>query len=157
MPEAIQNILTRIKEWWLKFTTKQKAIIISATAIVIVALVILAYVVTRPTWVTLISCTTAQQASTVKELLEGDNIEYQTSQDGMTYMVKEEDQSNANILLGTNNIPAAGYSISDVIDGSFSTTEADKEKKYKLYLEEKFAKDLSALDNVESAEVTLKF
>lgn len=155
MPEAIQNILTRIKEWWLKFTTKQKAIIISATAIVIVALVILAYVVTRPTWVTLISCTTAQQASTVKELLEGDNIEYQTSQDGMTYMVKEEDQSNANILLGTNNIPAAGYSISDVIDGSFSTTEADKEKKYKLYLEEKFAKDLSALDNVESAEVTL--
>ena len=155
MPEAIQNILNRIKEWWLKFTTKQKAIIISAVAIVIIALVILAYVVTRPTWITLATATSAEQASKIKELLDGENIEYQTSQDGMTYSVKTEDEANANILLGTNSIPSKGYSINDVIDGSFSTTEADKEKKYKLYLEEKFAKDLSALNSVEKAEVTL--
>ncbi|MCR4611474.1 MAG: flagellar M-ring protein FliF [Lachnospiraceae bacterium] len=155
MPEAIQNILNRIKEWWSKFSTKQKAILISTVAVVVVAIVILAYVVTRPTWVTLVNCTTAQQASSVKELLTNENIEYQTSQDGMTYMVKTDDQANASILLGTNNIPAEGYSISDVIDGSFSTTEADKEKKYKLYLEEKFAKDLTAISSVDSAEVTL--
>ncbi len=155
MPEAIQNIINRIREWWGRFTTKQKAIIISAAVIVVVAIAILAYVVTRPTWVTLVNCTTAQQAASVKDLLEGDNIEYQTSQDGMTYTVKEEDKATASILLGTNNIPSSGYSITDVIDGSFSTTEADKEKKYKLYLEEKFAKDLTAISDVEAAEVTL--
>ena len=132
MPEFIQNILNRIKEWWLKFSTRQKAIIISAVAIVIVALVILVYVVTRPTWITLVQCNSAEEASQVKDLLEGENIEYQVSQDGMNYSVKSEDEATASILLGTNSIPSKGYSISDVIDGSFSTTEADKEKKYKL-------------------------
>ena len=155
MPEFIQNILNRIKEWWLKFSTKQKAIIISAVAIVIVALVILVYVVTRPTWISLVQCNSAEEASKVKELLDGESIEYQVSQDGMNYSVKSEDEATASILLGTNSIPSKGYSISDVIDGSFSTTEADKEKKYKLYLEQKFATDLTALNSVEKAEVTL--
>lgn len=155
MPEAIQNIINRIVNWWKKFSTKQKAIIISAAAVVVIALVILVYVVTRPTWMNLITCTSAEQSAKVKELLEGQSIEYQQSQDGMSYSIKKEDEANASILLGTNDIPTDGYSIDNVIDGSFSTTEADKEKKYKLYLEEKFSKHLSSLNGVESAEVTL--
>lgn len=62
---------------------------------------------------------------------------------------------NATILLGSNDIPSDGYSISDAIDGSFSTTEADKNKKYQLYLEEKMADDLETISNVSKAYVTL--
>ena len=41
MPEQLQKIINRVVEWWKKFNTKQKALMISLTGIVIVALVIL--------------------------------------------------------------------------------------------------------------------
>lgn len=48
-----------------------------------------------------------------------------------------------------------GFSIDNVFSGGFSSTEADKTKKYKLYLENYFADQLETLSNVESASVTL--
>ena len=56
MPDRLKAILEKIKEWWLKFTTKQKTLLISITAVVILALVILAVVMTKPTMVQLITC-----------------------------------------------------------------------------------------------------
>lgn len=155
MPEQLQRIINRIIEWWKKFTTKQKVVIISAASVVIIALIILIIVVSRPETMTLISCDSAEQSKTVQDLLDGESITYTTDDSGLIITINKEDEARANILLGTNDIKSDGYDISDVIDGSFSTTEADKEKKYKLYLEERFAEHLSALNTVESAEVTL--
>ncbi|MCR5144008.1 MAG: flagellar biosynthesis protein [Lachnospiraceae bacterium] len=157
MPEQIQNILNRIIEWWKKFNTKQRVVMISILAVVIVALVILGYAVSRPTMVTLITCETAEEATSVKELLEGADpaIAYTTDETGMKYSVNQEDYANANILLGTNKVQSDGYSIDDAINGSFSTTEADKQKKYKLYLEDRFATQLATIEQVDSAKVTL--
>ena len=53
MPEQVQNILNKITEWWKKFNTKQKALLISIVAVIIVALAILAAVVSKPNMVTL--------------------------------------------------------------------------------------------------------
>ncbi len=155
MPERIQQIINRILEWWKDFNTRQKALIISIAAVVVVAFAILGYVVTRPVMVNLITCKSAEESSSVKQLLEDNSISYEVSDDGMTYSINKEDQANASILLGTNDIPTEGYSISDAIDGSFSTTEADKNKKYQLYLEEKFASDLETISNISEAQVTL--
>ena len=66
MPDRLKAILEKIKEWWLKFTTKQKTLLISITAVVILALVILAVVMTKPTMVQLITCEDATQASSVR-------------------------------------------------------------------------------------------
>ena len=155
MPERIQQILNRIVEWWKNFSTRQKVLIISIAAVVAVAFSILGFVMTRPTMVNLITCDSAKQASSVKDLLDSNSITYEVSDDGLTYTVKQEDRANAPILLGSNDIPSDGYSISDAIDGSFSTTESDKNNKYKLYLEEKMADDLETISNVSKAYVTL--
>ena len=155
MPEQLQQIINRIQEWWKKFTTRQKTLIISLAAIVVIAFGLLAFAVTRPTMIQLRACTSAEEASTVKELLDGENIAYETSDDGLTYYIDQEDEAEANILLGTNNSPSDGYSMDDVLDGSFSTTEADKKKKYQLYLEEKFADSLETISSVSAADVTL--
>ena len=155
MPENVQNILNKINEWWKKFSVKQKTLLVSITAVILLALVILAVVMNQPNMVTLITCENAKQASQVKELLEGENISSQVSSDGLTFMVKAKDKANASIVLGSNNIPADGYGIENVFDGSFSTTESDKNKKYQLYLEKKFEENLAVLSNVESASVSL--
>lgn len=42
MPEQVQKVLDRILEWWKKFNTKQKTLLISIVAVVLVALAILA-------------------------------------------------------------------------------------------------------------------
>ena len=67
----------------------------------------------------------------------------------------EKDNAAASILLGQNGVPTEGISIDNVFSGGFSSTEADKTKKYKLYLENYFADQLETLSNVESASVTL--
>ena len=48
MPEQVQKVLDRILEWWKKFNTKQKTLLISIVAVVLVALAILAAVVSKP-------------------------------------------------------------------------------------------------------------
>lgn len=155
MPENVQNILNKVKDWWSKFSTKQKTLLVSIVAVVIVALAILAAVVSQPQMVTLITCENATQASEVKSLLEGEGITTEISQDGLTFKVDSKDEANASILLGSNEIPTEGYSIDNVFDGSFSTTESDKNKKYQLYLEKKFEDQLKTISNIESASVSL--
>ncbi len=155
MPENVQNIINKIGEWWKKFSIKQKTLLVSITAVIVLALVILAVVMNQPTMVPLVTCENAKQASQVKELLAGENIDAQVSPDGLSFSVNVKDQANASILLGANNIPADGYGIENVFDGSFSTTESDKSKKYQLYLEKKFEEDLAVISNIESANVSL--
>lgn len=155
MQERVQELLKKVADWWKKFTKKQKALLISIVGVVVVALGILAFVMTRPTMETLINCETAKEASTVKELLDGEQIKYETSSDGLSFRVDAKDMADASILLGSNDIPTAGFTIDNVFDGGFSSTEADKTKKYQLYLEERFADHLSQLSNVESASVNL--
>ncbi len=155
MPENVQNILNKINEWWKKFSVKQKTLLVSITAVIVLALVILAVVMNQPNMVQLVTCENAKQASQVKELLAGENIKSQISADGLTFTVNARDKANASILLGSNNIPADGYGIENVFDGSFSTTESDKSKKYQVYLETKFEEDLATISNIETASVRL--
>lgn len=156
MPEQLQKVWNQIMEWWKKFTTKQRILLGSIAAVILLALAILAVVVSRPTMVTLIECASTAEAGEVKELLDSDgNIEYEMSQDGLIFYVDEKDEAAASILLGQNSIPTQGFDIESVFSGGFSSTEADKTKRYKLYLEERFAEQLEQLSNVEKASVTL--
>ena len=153
--EYLKKLWDRILAWWGKFTTKQKTLIISVTAGVVVALVIVVTLVRMPQYTTLIVCDTTKQTSEVKTLLDDNNITYKISADGLTVTVLKGQMSDATILLGANDIPTAGYDISNVFSGGFSTTEADKEKKYKLYLEQHSAENLEDQDNIENATVNL--
>lgn len=160
MPEQVQTILNKILEWWKQFNTKQKALLVSLTSIVILSLVILAVVMTRPTYVSLYDAANSKEASQIKELLDSDDtLDYKVS--GTTHFdINAKQESAANMLLGKNNFATNGYNltqadISKVVNGSFSTTEADKQKLYREYLETKLADDLMAQDLIESATVSL--
>ncbi len=156
MPERIQKILERVLEWWKKFNNKQRVLIISITAVVLLSLGILAFAVSRPTMVTLIVCDDLKQASEVDTLLQSDtSIDYKVNGDGLVFQVDARDEAKANYLLAENEIPTQGYSIESVVDGSFSTTSEDKQKKYIAYLNSKFANDLSSLDNIDAAIVNV--
>lgn len=156
MPEQLQKIRSKVLEWWKKFSTRQKALLISITAVVILALVILTVVVSRPNMVPLVTCADAKEGAKVKEILDTDSsINYTISDDGRRFEVEDKDEATACLLLGQNDYPTAAYSIDNVVNGGISTTEADKQKKYQNYLEEKFADHLSQLEFVNKATVEL--
>lgn len=155
MQDRLRQLLERVQEWWNKFTARQKTLIISVAAGVILALAILVTVLTQPHYQTLVKSEDTKSSSEIIALLEGDGIPYKVTTDGLIISVKEEDMSRATLLLGANSIPAQGYSLSEALSGGFSTTESDKQKTYKLYLENKLSEVMKAQHAVNAAYVTL--
>ena len=156
MPEKIKELLQKVLDWWNRFTTKQKTYIIAAAAGVILALAIVATVISQPQYVALINCETTKEASEVSELLEGEGLDFQVSDDGYQIKINKKQQSEANLLLGANDIQSSAYTIDNVTNGGFSTTESDKQKRYEVYLETRLAEDIIAkFQFVKSAVVDL--
>ena len=155
MVDRLKEVLQKLQEWWDKFTAKQKTIIISVTAGVILALAILATILTRPKYETLITCESTKEASEITALLEGDSIPYLTTDDGLIISVQKQDLARATLLLGANNFPADSYSLETALAGGLSTPESDKQKTYKLYQESHLQDIMEATDVVKKAYVTL--
>lgn len=156
MADKAKELLEKVKEWWNKFTSKQKTIIIGVAAVVVLAFAILFTVLSQTKYVVLKNCETQKEASEIVDLLETAGVAYQVSDDGLRIQVDAKEESTANLLLGANGYMAEGYDIENVTDGGFSSTESDKQKKYKLYLEEYIENDFICMfDSIKNAEVQL--
>lgn len=157
MADRLKEIPAKLLEWWNKYTSKQKTIIISIAAGVVLALAILVTVLTRPQYELLVTCESTKESSAIIELLEGASpaIDYVYSEDGYQIKVEKSQIGQANVLLGANNIPTTRMAITDVTQGGLSTTESDKLKLYKAYMEEMLEADLESIENVISAKVIL--
>lgn len=154
--DKLRELGNKIMEWWNRFTAKQKTLIIGIISVVILAIVIIVSMLTKPQYVLLRECETTKEAAEVRDLLNGEELTYEISDDGLVIRILAEQLSDANLLLGANNIQAASYGINNVTDGSFSTTESDKQKKYVVYLEKRLENDvLSKFTAIKSAFVTL--
>ena len=106
--------------------------------------------------VLLLDAQTTKEASEVRDLLEAEGLLYQISDDGNQIRIKREQQADARLLLAANDIQAVGYTLSDVTEGGFSTTESDKQKRYEYYMENRLANDFIArFSSVKSAVVDL--
>ena len=153
--ERLRALLQRFLDWWNRFSAKQKTIIVSSVAGALVLIVIVVALLTQPKYKTLYVSETTKETSEITTLLTDNNITYKTSQDGYTVSVIEEQYTDAVILLGANNYPAAEYSIDSVFDGGFSSTESDKTKKYQEFMEKKFQTALGSMDNINRAIVNI--
>lgn len=156
MADRVRELLNKLLEWWNRLSTKQRTFIIAASAGAVIAIAILLSVVTKPKYVLLLDAQTTKEASEVRDLLEAEGLLYQISDDGNQIRIKREQQADARLLLAANDIQAVGYTLSDVTEGGFSTTESDKQKRYEYYMENRLANDFIArFSSVKSAVVDL--
>lgn len=154
MADRLKELLSKILEWWNKFSTKQKTFIISAGAGVILALAVLVTIFTRPRYVLLLNCESQKQAAEVTELLEGEGMDYEVSDDAYQIRINKNQEARANMLLASNDIQASSLTLDYVTQGGFSTTEADKQRRYERYLEDRMANDiLTVFESVKTAVV----
>lgn len=154
--DRLKELWNRILEWWSRFTTKQRTLIVMVISAVVLTLVIIVTVLNRPKYALLVKCEDIAQASEVNTLLTEEDYTFHVSEDGLEFEVLESQHSDAVFLLGANNIPSVGYGIENVINNGFSTTESDKQRAYLLY-QEKYLEDhmLELFSAVKSADVTL--
>lgn len=155
MADRLQQIPKQILEWWNKFTSKQKTIIICVGAVVVLALAILGTVLSRPQYTQLAVCEDTKESATISELLEGEGIKPRISTDGLKIDVLTKDLSTANLILGKNNIPTTTYALENVFAGGFNTTELDKQRRYKAYLEGQMQESIGSYEFVKSARVSI--
>lgn len=157
MVEKLRQIPQKIVDWWNKFESKQKTIIVSVIAGLVVAFAILVTILTRPIYETLVICESTKEAAEIIELLDSADpaIEYKTSDDGYQISVLKSQVAQANLLLGANNIPTESYDFSNVTGGGLSTTESDKQRSYKKYVESQMETHIEGLANVKNATVQL--
>ncbi len=147
-----EKILNKLKEigqkiiaWWNHFTAKQKTLIIAIAAGVIVALVILYSVLSSPNYTLLQQCDSTKEASEITAALDEASISYTVSDDGLQIKVPKDNIATARLTLASSGITTTGYTIEEALSGSFTTTEADKAKRYKLYLESTFESDFVSI------------
>lgn len=156
MTDKLKELLGKVLEWWNKFTSKQKTIIIGVASATIFAFAILLWVFSQPKYSEeLRVCENTKEASEVIELLKGADIPYETSQDGLKISVLEKDLPTARLALGAAGIPSTGFGINDVTNGGFSTTESDKQKRYTVYKEDELETTIEMMDAIEYAKVKL--
>lgn len=154
--DKLKEIPPKLAAWWNKFTKNQKTMIIAVSLGVILAFAILITVVTRTQYVNLVVCDDTRQAAEVKSILESNEIAYKVSDSGLVFTVDKTKLSEANILLGSNNILTSSYSdLDSVLGASLATTESDKQKKYTAYLERNLENDLENMSFVQSASVNM--
>lgn len=157
MVDKIKQIPAKFFEWWNKYTSKQKTIIILILAGVILTFAILVTILTRPRYEHLITCESTKESSQIIELLDAASpaIDYVYSEDGYQIKVEKSQIGQARVLMGANNIPTARMGIDDVTQGGLSTTESDKVKRYIALQEDMLEGDLENLEYIKSAFVDL--
>lgn len=154
MNEKLKGLLDRILEFWKGLTVKQRMLIISSAVVVVATLIILSAVLSKPQMVELITCDNAKQASEVVDLLKGQDIAYDASDDGLRIRVDKKNLSDAIWLMGSNGLQSAAFTIDNVTDG-MTATEADKQKRWKVFLEGQLETLLKNLEPVKEVKVSL--
>ncbi len=155
MPEWLRNILNRIKEWWQKFTTRQKAIIIGLAVLGIVVFIVIITVVTKPKYITVYVSETTKETKEVTTILDDAGIAYQMSKDALVISVKEEDEASANYALGSSGYTPEEYSLADAQTSSLSTTTLDRQRSYQKYDETGIVNMIKTIEGVKSVKVKI--
>lgn len=155
MPEKLKEILEKIKEWWGKFTARQRTIIIAITAAVIFALVIIVYTISRPKYIKLDTYQTSAEAAEVVAILDSAGVTHRESSDALTIEVLAEQQYLANLAMGSAGYTTSRMKYEDWVNSSMSTTSTDREHQWQLYLQAYLERTLEVQNSVKKATVFL--
>lgn len=158
MMDQLIAIKDKLLSFWNKYTTKQKTIIICVAAGVFFALVLLSYLLTRPTYTHLASLSDASLASTLSDALDEEGIKYnmETDTSGTTsFDVEQSDYSDAVLVMGSNGIVDKDMTWEDALESDMTTSSLEKHTKITLALQSTIKDNLLNFDNVDDATVII--
>lgn len=134
MQERLKELPKKFLEYWNKWTSKQKTIIISSIAVVIVMIAIFVMVLGRTKYVELSKFDDTKTASQVVSLLKENTIETKLASDKLTVMVDEEKYMDAVMAVSVSDMVEKGFTMDDLLNNDLTTTNGERLTKTHLYL-----------------------
>lgn len=153
MKERVQEIPAKIVEFWNRYTSRQKTIIISVICVVLVLIGVMAYLVSRPTWTRFQQFGNLEDASSMVKALDDQGIANKSSKDGLTLYVHDKDMTKAFYCMSDNNLTDKGYTWDDAFNNSISTTESEKNQKRVLALQSELKASMIQYSFIDDAKV----
>ena len=133
MKDRLKAIWEKIKNFWLKFNKKQRILFVTIFVVIIVVIIVLSKVIGKKDMVKLRACSNETEVVEIRNLLNDNNISV-TVDEYNNIFVADSDYVEAKLVLGSNNISSAGYTLDDALSSSLSTTETVMKEKYTAYL-----------------------
>lgn len=156
MLDRVKSIQTKLVEFWNRFTSKQKTLIITISAAVIFTLVALIVLLNRTKYVELVTFDNTSDASSADQVLTDAGIAHQVSGNGLTFTVDEKLESSARLALGENNIATNVDDDWDkLFNNSMSTTDSERQLKQKIVKQNDIGKELEQIEGVKQASVQI--
>ncbi len=157
MSDRIEQLRDRIIELWNKYSTKQKAIVIGLVVGIAIALVLVAYIVTRPTYVQLAKIDDHKSANEIISALDDEGIKYKynSEEDFTVIEVVQESLSEATLLIESSDSLSSGMTWDEALDNDMSTTTAEKRTKTTLALQSALKNALRQYEGIYDAEVMI--
>lgn len=153
MREKVKEIPEKFKAFWDKYTSKQKTIVIAIICVVLIAIGVVAWLASRPTWSKFQVFDSVDDANTMTKALDDQSITWKASSDGKTIYVHQDDMTNALYAMSDNGLTDKGYTWDDAFDNSMSTTESEKDQKRVLALQSEIRQSLIQYKFIDDANV----
>ncbi len=153
MAERLRRIPKQLLDYWNKFNSKQKTIIISVACAILLAFILLFYLMGRTSYSVIKVCDTPKEASEVKKLFDSEGIGYRIASDNVTISVDKKKLTDATFVLADNNISSDGVSIDDLLNNSLGTTNSDRTLKLNLYLQNQMRNSIKKMEGIKEAQI----
>lgn len=101
MNDVLVNLKNKITAFWTSRSKKQKVLMISATALIIIVIMVVSVFASRTTLVPLYSNLTPSETGSIKENLDSQGIKNEISDNGKTIKVPEEKLDTLKVELMT--------------------------------------------------------
>ena len=156
MVDRLKEILQKALDWWNKFTSKQKTIIVTIAAAVFFTFVLIILFFTRTQYIQLYACESSSEAAKIVGMLNDAGIKHRESDDGLVIEVDKNQRAQATYAMATSGYtPDTMPNLGDFFEPSMSTTASDREKYYKEYMEAELESAFRSIDAVEDAYVMI--
>ncbi|NLV37441.1 MAG: flagellar M-ring protein FliF [Clostridiaceae bacterium] len=156
MPDFIKKYLDQFREFWSSLEKPQKNRIYITSIIVVVAIGISIFLITRPKRVVLFTNTDQKQIGEMIGILDDNGIWNSAENNGTSIVIDSKDNNRAQILLAQAGYPKEGFTFEDAISNiGLTTTQQDKEKIWQHQKVSDLERKIELLDNIDEAAVTL--
>ena len=154
MLDRLKQIPKKIAEIWKKYSAKQRAVIISTVAVVVLALIVLIVILNQTQFVKLYTFDDTASAKTAMAVLESNAIEHRLGTDDRTIEVNEKQKQDAVLALADSDVMAeSAFTLQDLLNTDLSTTTSDKQRNNHLYLQSELKAKIEKMDGVNKASV----
>ena len=135
MADKLKEIPGKALEWWNKFTSRQKTIIIAIVAVVIFTFAIIIYTFSRPQYTRLGTYESSTTTAEIVKILDDAGITHKETADALTIDVLSTQLSQAKLAIATEGYVPDSLKYTDIVETGMSITSSDRENMQTDYLE----------------------